>query len=64
MQTTIAAHATIRRHGRPLVYSVAEFAALVLVAAALVATAALPALSRHPHYAEAKSVTASQAHRR
>jgi hypothetical protein len=55
--TTIAAiHAVPHRGGRPLVFSLTETLVFVLIAAALVATAAVPAMIRHPHVAEAKTV--------
>jgi hydroxyethylthiazole kinase-like sugar kinase family protein len=44
------------RDGRPLVFSLTETLVFVLIAAALIATAAVPAMIRHPHLAEAKTV--------
>jgi hypothetical protein len=54
-----ASGARADRRGRPLVFSAAEAIALVLVAAALIATAAVPAVVRHPHIARAQSVTSA-----
>lgn len=45
-----------RRGGRPLVFSVTETLVFVLITIALIATAALPAISRHPNAVQAKTV--------
>lgn len=50
------------RNGRPLLFTLTETLVFVLIAAALIATAAVPAVMRHPHVAEAQTVTAA-AHR-
>ncbi len=47
------------REGLPLVFSLTDTVVLVLVAVALIATAAIPAVVRHPHVAEAKTVAAA-----
>lgn len=54
-----ASGARADRRGRPLVFSAAEAIALVLVAAALIATAAIPAVVRHPHVAQAQTLTSA-----
>lgn len=58
MNATITAtsHVAPHRGGRPLVFSLTETLVFILIAAALVATAAVPAMIRHPHVAEAKTV--------
>lgn len=50
------------RCGRPLLFSVTEAVALVLVTAALIATAAIPAVLRHPHVARAQTVSSVTVH--
>ncbi len=50
------------RRGRPLLFSLTEAVVLVLVAAALVATAAVPAMVRHPHVAQAKTIPSAGIH--
>ncbi len=50
------------RRGRPLLLSLTEAVVLVLVAAALVATAAVPAMVRHPHVAQAKTIASAGIH--
>jgi hypothetical protein len=52
---TIAVRTAGHRGGRPLFLSLTEAAVMVLVAAALIAAAAIPALVRHPNYAQAKA---------
>jgi hydroxyethylthiazole kinase-like sugar kinase family protein len=54
--TITTTHAAAGRDGRPLVFSWTETLVFVFVAAALIATAAVPAMIRHPHMAEAKTV--------
>ena len=56
---TAVTYDRIGREGRPLLYSLTETLVFVLIAVALVATAAVPALIRHPHIAEAKTVTST-----
>lgn len=51
------------RGGRPLVFTVTETVVFVLVAAALIASAAVPAMIRHPHYAQAQTVTSAHVQR-
>lgn len=50
------------RMGRPLVFSVTETVVFVLIAVALIATAAVPAVVRHPHVAEARTLSAAPRH--
>jgi hypothetical protein len=47
------------RKGRPLVFTLAEAAVFVLIAIALIATAAVPAMVRHPHVAQAQTVASA-----
>jgi hypothetical protein len=58
---TIETGVAARRRGRPLLYSLSEALVLVLLAAALIATAAVPAMIRHPHMAQAYSVSGAAA---
>jgi hypothetical protein len=57
MDTVIVSSRHGDRRGRPLLVTPMEAVVFALVAAALIATAALPAMVRHPHYAEAKTVS-------
>lgn len=56
---TIGAGRIAGRRGRPLVYSLTETMVFVLIAIALIATAAVPAIARHPHTVQAKTLSAS-----
>jgi hypothetical protein len=46
------------RTGRPLLYTASEALVLVLIGLALIASAALPAVLRQPHAAQAYTKTA------
>lgn len=50
----------IGRGGRPLVYSLTETVVFILIAAALIATAAVPAVMRHPQVARAQTVASAR----
>ncbi len=54
--TTATRYAGGGRDGRPLVFSWTETLVFIFIAAALIATAAVPAMIRHPHMAEAKTI--------
>ncbi len=47
------------RSGRPLFFTLTETFVLILVAAALIATAAIPAMVRHPHAAKAQTIASA-----
>ncbi len=51
-----ASQARTDRRGKPLLFSITEAVALILVAAALIAPAAVPAVIRPPRVARAQAV--------
>jgi hydroxyethylthiazole kinase-like sugar kinase family protein len=59
MMGNVSITRTVGRGGRPLVYSLTETFVFVLIAAALIATAAVPAMVRHPQIAQAQTRTAA-----